>query len=146
MRISNDAVDRFSVPDFIEQHLYYQRALRMSLAASSTRLSQTSAQIVQAAGPLWCQTASPGFPSPPLRTTLPAPVKQAPPELELLTAREIAVLKLIAEGFSSKEIAHQLGITFKTACCHRFNLMQKLNVREVATLVRIAVRSGLVRP
>jgi DNA-binding NarL/FixJ family response regulator len=141
MRISNDAVDHLIVPDLIEQHLYYHRALRMSLAASSTRLARTSAQIVQTAGSLRA-----GFPSRPLRTTLPAPVKQAPPELELLTAREIAVLKLIAEGFSSKEIAHQLGITFKTACCHRFNLMQKLNVREVATLVRIAVRSGLVRP
>jgi DNA-binding NarL/FixJ family response regulator len=146
MRISNDAVDRLIVPDFIEQHLYYHRALRMSLAASSTRLARTSAQIVQTAGSLRHETASPGFPFPPQRTTLPAPVKQAPPELELLTAREIAVLKLIAEGFSSKEIAHKLSITFKTACCHRFNLMQKLNVREVATLVRIAIRSGLVRP
>jgi DNA-binding NarL/FixJ family response regulator len=63
---------------------------------------------------------------------------------EPLTKREMQVLLLICEGRSSKEIGANLGITFKTAVCHRSRLMQKLGVHEVASLVRYAVAQGML--
>lgn len=65
--------------------------------------------------------------------------------LESLTHREEEVLHWIAEGRSSKQIAATLGISFKTAVCHRSRIMQKLNVHETASLVRYAIRKGLVK-
>ena len=56
-----------------------------------------------------------------------------------LTPREGEVLKLIASGLSTKEIALSLGISFKTAACHRSRLMDKLGIHEVAGLTRYAV-------
>jgi len=61
-----------------------------------------------------------------------------------LTSRERQVLQLIAEGKSSKEIAETLGISPKTVETHRGKLMQKLDIHEVASLVRYAVRRGLL--
>jgi DNA-binding NarL/FixJ family response regulator len=66
--------------------------------------------------------------------------------LDGLTARQIQVLRLIAEGKSSKEIAAELGVAFRTAVCHRYRIFQKLGVHETATAVRLAVRAGLIRP
>jgi PAS domain S-box-containing protein len=63
-----------------------------------------------------------------------------------LSAREQQVLVLIAEGNSTKQIAQALNITYKTADSHRTNLLKKLDVHETATLVRYAVRMGLVEP
>ena len=63
-----------------------------------------------------------------------------------LTPREKQVLQLIAEGKSTKEVASQLGISVKTAESHRTRLMQKLDIHETASLVRYAVRRGIVRP
>ena len=70
--------------------------------------------------------------------------KSTPTPLTGLTPREIEVLRLIAEGHSTKEIAHRLKISFKTAVAHRTHLLQKLGIHESATLVRLAVRAGLV--
>ena len=56
--------------------------------------------------------------------------------MEELTARELEVLRYIAEGHSTKEIGARLGITFKTAACHRHRLMQKLDVHGTGALVR----------
>jgi len=64
--------------------------------------------------------------------------------VEALTKREIDVLKLIATGLSTKEIARTLGITFKTAACHRSRIMAKLDIHQVANLTRYAIRHGLV--
>jgi DNA-binding NarL/FixJ family response regulator len=61
-----------------------------------------------------------------------------------LTAREVAVLKAIAEGDSTKQIAFRLKMTFKTAVSHRTRLMTKLGIHETATLVRLAVAAGIV--
>jgi two-component system, NarL family, response regulator NreC len=61
-----------------------------------------------------------------------------------LTSRERQVLQLIVEGKSSKEIAALLGISIKTAETHRTRLMQKLDIHDVASLVRYAIRHGLV--
>lgn len=65
--------------------------------------------------------------------------------LESLSAREIEVLQLIAEGFSSKEIAVKLDISTKTAETHRAHLMQKLNLHGIAGLTRYAIAKGLVK-
>lgn len=62
-----------------------------------------------------------------------------------LTDREREVLKLIAEGQTSKEIAQALGISLKTVITHRTNLMQKLGLHNRAELVKYAVRLGLVQ-
>ena len=61
-----------------------------------------------------------------------------------LTVRERQVLQLIAEGKSTKDIAAVLGISVKTAESHRTRLMQKLDIHETASLVRYAVRNGIV--
>lgn len=62
-----------------------------------------------------------------------------------LTPREREVLCLVAEGKTTKEIAAALGISVKTAEAHRGALMRKLDIHETATLVRYAIRRGLVR-
>ena len=62
-----------------------------------------------------------------------------------LTARERQVLQLIAEGKSTKDVASLLGISVKTAESHRSRLMQKLDIHETASLVRYAVRRGIVQ-
>jgi DNA-binding CsgD family transcriptional regulator len=65
--------------------------------------------------------------------------------LDLLTPREIEVLRLIGEGMRTKEIAFTLGITFKTAVTHRSNIMEKLGIHEGPRLVRFAIRTGIAR-
>jgi two-component system response regulator NreC len=66
--------------------------------------------------------------------------------LEVLTLRELEVLRLIAEGKSTKEVANLLGVSVKTADCHRTKLMAKLEIHETASLVRYAIRHGLIQP
>lgn len=63
-----------------------------------------------------------------------------------LTARERQVLALVAEGLSSKEIAAELGIGARTVETHRERVMDKLDARNAADLVRIAFALGLVKP
>jgi DNA-binding CsgD family transcriptional regulator len=63
---------------------------------------------------------------------------------DILTAREIEVLRLIATGHSTKQIARSLDIAFKTAACHRSRIIAKLDIHEVANLTRYAIRHGLV--
>lgn len=74
------------------------------------------------------------------------PEDQAGSSVAMLTGREREVLQLIAEGHSSKEIAQMLGVSLKTVESHRANLMDKLNIHKVSSLVRFAIRSGLVAP
>jgi DNA-binding NarL/FixJ family response regulator len=64
---------------------------------------------------------------------------------ELLTSRQREILQLVAEGFSSKEIAHRLGLSLKTVESHRAQLMDRLGVRDLTGLVRYAIRLGIVR-
>ncbi|MGA9884267.1 MAG: response regulator transcription factor [Candidatus Acidiferrales bacterium] len=63
-----------------------------------------------------------------------------------LTPRERQVLQLVAEGKSTKDVGTILGISVKTAESHRTRLMQKLDIHETASLVRYAVRRGMVQP
>ena len=61
-----------------------------------------------------------------------------------LTARQREVLQLIAEGCSTKDIANKLGLSVKTVDTHRTELMRRLDIHDVAGLVRYAIRRGLV--
>jgi DNA-binding NarL/FixJ family response regulator len=61
-----------------------------------------------------------------------------------LTPREIEVIKLIAEGKSSKEIAELLYLSFRTIQNHRTKIMKKLNLRKSADLIKYAIQKGYV--
>jgi DNA-binding NarL/FixJ family response regulator len=63
-----------------------------------------------------------------------------------LTSRERQVLQLISEGKSTRDVACLLGISAKTAESHRSRLMRKLDIHETASLVRYAIRRGLIQP
>ncbi|MFJ9737147.1 response regulator [Streptomyces sp. NPDC101166] len=67
------------------------------------------------------------------------------PSDQVLTAREEEVLKLVAEGHSSKEIAEMLFISIKTVHRHRENLLHKLGMRDRLELTRYAIRAGLIQ-
>jgi DNA-binding NarL/FixJ family response regulator len=64
--------------------------------------------------------------------------------LERLTPRQREVLQLIAEGNTSKEIARTLGIAVKTADCYRAELMKSLDLHDIASLTRYAIRAGVI--
>ena len=66
--------------------------------------------------------------------------------LERLTPRQREVLQLIAEGHTTKEIAKELGISAKTAEAYRGELMKGLDIHDIASLTRYAIRTGLVSP
>jgi DNA-binding NarL/FixJ family response regulator len=63
-----------------------------------------------------------------------------------ITVREEEILKLVAEGHSTKEIANLLVISAKTVERHRANLLQKLGLRDRVELTRYAIRAGLIEP
>ena len=62
-----------------------------------------------------------------------------------LNLRAAGILQLIAEGNSTKEIAHILKVSVKTVETHRAQLMERLNIHDVPGLVRYAIRIGLVQ-
>jgi two-component system response regulator NreC len=63
---------------------------------------------------------------------------------EVLTLRERQVLQLVAEGKSTKELSGMLGISERTGGSHRTRIMDKLEIHETASLVRYAIREGLI--
>ena len=65
-------------------------------------------------------------------------------EIDPLTTREREVVKLIAEGKSSKEIADLLSISARTVDSHRANIMEKLNLKKAADLVKYAIQKGYI--
>jgi len=68
------------------------------------------------------------------------------PPPDPLAPRERQVLQLVAEGKTSKEVAALLGLSVKTAESYRTRIMEKLNLHETASLVRYAIRRGLIQP
>ena len=86
-------------------------------------------------------TAAPHTPP----STKSGPVAPSLAAVQALSAREIEVVRLVAEGFSSKEVAVRLNLSVRTVEKHRANIMEKIGVREVASLVRWCVQSGLVK-
>jgi DNA-binding NarL/FixJ family response regulator len=67
-------------------------------------------------------------------------------QFDVLTPREVEVLKLIAEANTSKEIAEKLFISLKTVDRHRQNILDKLGMRDRVELTRYAIRRGLIQP
>ena len=67
-------------------------------------------------------------------------------QFDVLTPRELEVLKLIAEANTSKEIAEKLFISMKTVDRHRQNILDKLGMRDRVELTRYAIRRGLIQP
>jgi DNA-binding NarL/FixJ family response regulator len=67
-------------------------------------------------------------------------------QFDVLTPRELEVLKLIAEAHTSKEIAQMLFISIKTVERHRQNILDKLGMRDRVELTRYAIRRGLIQP
>jgi len=67
-------------------------------------------------------------------------------QFDVLTPRELEVLKLIAEANTSKEIAEKLFISLKTVDRHRQNILDKLGMRDRVELTRYAIRRGLIQP
>ena len=61
-----------------------------------------------------------------------------------LSSREVEVLQLIAEGKANKQVAAELGVSFKTVDKHRQHLMGKLNIHDVAGLTRYAIAHGII--
>ncbi|MFE7409351.1 response regulator [Streptomyces laurentii] len=70
---------------------------------------------------------------------------EAPPR-KPITEREEEIVKLVAEGRSTKEIAELLFISAKTVDRHRANVLQKLGMRDRVELTRYAIRTGLIEP
>jgi DNA-binding NarL/FixJ family response regulator len=72
-------------------------------------------------------------------------LKQGKFPLEELTTRQTTILKLIAEGRNTKEIADRLDLSAKTVEFHRARLMERLGIRDVPSLVRYAIRAGVIQ-
>lgn len=65
---------------------------------------------------------------------------------EELTARQIEILTMIAQGLASKEIAFKLGLSSKTVDVHRSRMMERLGLHDVSSLTRYAIRKKLIQP
>jgi len=65
---------------------------------------------------------------------------------DVLTSRQREILQLVAEGKSTKEVAQMLNLSVKTVETHRAQIMDRLGIRDLAGLVRYAIRTGLVSP
>ena len=80
------------------------------------------------------------------RTALNRKVQPSREEIdsELLTPRQRDILRLVSIGHTNREIAEALEISVRTVEVHRFNLMRRLNVRNVAQLLRRALQLGLL--
>jgi DNA-binding NarL/FixJ family response regulator len=76
----------------------------------------------------------------------PTPAEGEPGTPDVLTSRQREILQLVAEGKSTKEIAQLLDLSVKTVETHRGQIMDRLGIRDLAGLVRYAVRTGLVSP
>jgi DNA-binding NarL/FixJ family response regulator len=63
----------------------------------------------------------------------------------VLTPRELEVLRMLADGLTTKAIAVEAHVTFKTAACHRSRILQKLGVDCTVSAVRWAIREGIIQ-
>jgi DNA-binding NarL/FixJ family response regulator len=71
--------------------------------------------------------------------------KTQPTPSEVLTERQVEIVKLMAGGQSTKEIAYALNLSTKTVDAHRARIMERLQINDIANLTRYALRHGLVR-
>lgn len=126
---------------------YFFEALRVG-AAGYVLKSVADRDLVEA-----CRAAMrdepflyPGAETELMRTYLQRAREGDPPPARAITDREEEVLKLVAEGHSTKEIAELLFISVKTVERHRSNILQKLGLRDRLELTRYAIRVGLIEP
>lgn len=124
-----------------EDELYVLEALKAGVRGYVLK-SQASPDLVNAVNEVLGGSVylSPGI----SETVLKASLSDYSGRAEVLTDRERQVLQLIAEGHTTKEIARTLDVGVKTAESHRSKLMRKLDIHETATLVRYAIRHGLI--
>ena len=80
------------------------------------------------------------------RRALFTPDEEAVQMILKLTERERQILVLISQGMSTKAAAARLGISYKTVDSHRSRILEKLGVHETASMVRCAIRAGLIEP
>lgn len=85
------------------------------------------------------------FLSPRLHELMPANGTDGGEKREVLTRRQIEILRLVAGGSTTKEIARSLGISPKTVEFHRARLMQRIGVHDVTGLTRYAVQNGMIQ-
>jgi DNA-binding NarL/FixJ family response regulator len=78
------------------------------------------------------------------RQVLDAVLHGGPTDLELLTTRQREILQLMAEGKPTRAIADTLHISVKTVDAHRAQIMQRLDIHDLAGLIRFAIRKGLI--
>jgi two-component system, NarL family, response regulator NreC len=106
--------------------------------------SQTSSDLVQAIRNVWRGDVylSPGV----SRVFVEGYLAPTPSASDLLAPRELQILRLIAEGKTSKEIATLLKLTVKSVESYRSRIMEKLDIHQTAGLVRYAIRCGLIEP
>ena len=71
-------------------------------------------------------------------------LRGGPTGVELLTPRQREILQLVAEGRSTREIADTLHLSVKTVETHRAQLMERLDIHDVAGLIRYALKKGLI--
>jgi len=126
--------NELSLPGLILESQRLRQEFDQNVAQLRLTLQRTK---IVAAEPAWAETAG--------GSLTPHTENSEAHLLDGLTPRETEVLRLIAEGRSSKEIAAELGMAFRTAVCHRYRIFQKLKVHETATVVRLAVRAGLIQ-
>jgi DNA-binding NarL/FixJ family response regulator len=85
--------------------------------------------------------------SPPVASRLTAAVRGEHDNanaVDQLTSRELEVLRGVVQGYTSKQIAGDLGISHRTVETHRESLMRKLKIRSVAELTRFAIETGII--
>lgn len=88
----------------------------------------------------------PGAMTPPIRDYVHRAQNEQPLPEEPLSPREQEVIKLIAEGYSNRQIAETLVISQKTVERHRSNILEKLDMHDRVELTRYAIRRGLIEP
>jgi len=108
----------------------------ISKSAAAAELKQAIETVMQGKTYVSAETA---------QRTLASQTDEPQALLQKLTARQKQILVMIAEGQSTKQIAGNLNISVKTVETHRAQLTERLNIHEVAGLVRFAIRSGLVK-
>jgi two-component system NarL family response regulator len=130
------ALSAFSDKRFVTEMLRSGASAYVTKSAAGTELVRAIRAVA----------AGQGYFSPEIAGTLVAEVRNRaePGSSQPLARREREVLRLIAEGHRSPEIATQLSITQATVEVHRRNIMRKLGLRSVAELTKHAIREGLV--
>jgi two-component system response regulator NreC len=125
---------------YSEQH-HVVRAFRAGMSAYVLK-SKAAPDLLQAIGEVLQGNVylSPGISDVVVREML----HKSSSRSDVLTLRERQVLQLVAEGKSTKELADLLNISVRTGDSHRSRIMEKLEIHEIAGLVRYAIREGLI--